>query len=205
MSGSSSGLQTRSAGVGSWRFASDLAPERVEEFIGMITASGLGLEQVPDNVSQQDAQPEEMSEADAAFARMVAANPSATVIDRIPPSEADLAFERMVAANPTAAIIDRPSAAQPSEADLAFARMVASNPTAVVIDGCGAAHADTLARIQMATNPNGMVILGPAGGGKLPTPTEGTSGGSNGWTFSKDLSPEARSEIQGMLALNGLG
>ena len=131
---------------------------------------------------------EHTSEADAAFARMVAAHPGATVLDgpRVPNADdgdaaaADAAFARMVAAHPNATVYDRPrdratEAASTAEVDEAIARIVAANPAATI-------------------------IRGPAGGGP---PLAAPASGENTWTFSADLTPERRAEIEAMIGIGG--
>lgn len=160
---------------GSWVFSTELSSEELTDIQGMIAASGLSTESAS------------LSEgADAAFARMVAANPNAQVIGgpdvaAVDSSAADEAFARMIAAYPNATVIGSP----PASMDAAV--------------HAGAAE-DAYQRF-IAEHPDMTVIRGPAGGGVLPA----TSASGSTWRFSSDLSDERRAEIMGMIGMAGLG
>ena len=146
---------------GSWVFSTELSSEELTDIQGMIAASGLSTESAS------------LSEgADAAFARMVAANPNAQVIGgpdvaAVDSSAADEAFARMMVAYPNATVIGSPATSTDAEdADAAFARMVAANPNAQVIGGPAVAAVDSSAADEafarmIAAYPNATVIGSP--------------------------------------------
>ena len=168
---------TPAAAGGSWVFSSDLSAQDLEQIQGMIAMNGLN----PGTADERSAAT--ASDADAAFARMVAAYPNATIIDG-----------PVTAAQPTS---------DAAAADEAFARLVAANPGATVIGGPGAAQTasamdvaaadEALARIA-AAHPGATVIRGPAGGAALAAVQSGATSPST-WHFSADISPERRAEL----------
>ena len=98
---------------GGWTFSSDLSADDLANVQGLIAANGL---------AQTAGSTGETADADAAFARMVAANPGARVIDG--PSDAaaspdiDAEIARVTAANPNATIIRGPAASRGTAAAL---------------------------------------------------------------------------------------
>ena len=138
--------------VDGWTFSADMSDEALADVRGLIAANGLvhgGNQPAP------SAEADRAAAADAAFARMMAAHPNATVIGGSPaaaaPIEAgraaagDAAFARMMAAHPNATVIGGATAvaapedrcefperseAEQKEADAAFEKLLAQNPEA---------------------------------------------------------------------------
>jgi hypothetical protein len=99
--------------AGGWTFSKDLSPETLAEIQGLIAANGLANSSATANPNAD----EQAAAADAAFARMVAANPGATVVGGgsavgmgAPPVDdseerkaaREAAFQQMLAENPGA-------------------------------------------------------------------------------------------------------
>ena len=94
-----------------WTFSADMSDEAMAEIRGLIAANGLAH----DGAAPPESAADRAAAADAAFARMMAAHPTATVVggarpaaadridvpERTPEEEAEgaAAFERMVAAH----------------------------------------------------------------------------------------------------------
>ena len=106
-------------GGSGWVFSSDLSPESLAQIQGMIAANGLPSSSGPAAGAGEDAAARAARAAagDAAFARMVATNPNATVIGG-GPSAAPGSEEAAASAAPT------------GEGEEAFARLLAANPDA---------------------------------------------------------------------------
>lgn len=123
------GLDTGFVRLGNWVLSSELGSGDLDQIKSLISQNGLSCEETTQNpAATVVAGPamsgpmsnEQQAEADAAFARMVAANPSATVIGVAPVTEeqqtgADAAFAQMVAANPAATVIGGAPAEQEKE------------------------------------------------------------------------------------------
>ena len=144
-----------------WVFSSELSDQRLAEIQGL-----LGLQGLNSNGSRAEATHD--GDADAAFARMVAANPGATVYGtgrtEATDDDADAAFARMIAANPGATVIGGGARVTDDDAGSAFARMVAANPAATVYGTSRTEATDddadaAFARMS-AANPGATVIGG---------------------------------------------
>jgi len=105
-----------------WTFSADMSDEAMADIRGLIAINGLAHAAPPDGaIAFPDRTADDAAAADAAFARMVAAHPTATVVEgtsapaapgggafpapertEAEQAEADAAFERMLAANPGA-------------------------------------------------------------------------------------------------------
>ena len=165
----------------SWVFSDDLSPQALEQIQGLIAMNGLNSA----TAEQSAATP---SDADAAFARMAAAFPNATIINdpasagrpTTNAAAADEAFARMVAANPGATVIgDHAAAAQP----------------AAIASAADVAAADAALAEIAAAHPGATVIRGPAGGGATLAVQSADAAAPSTWHFSADISPERRAEL----------
>ena len=127
---------------GSWVFSSDLSADELSQIQGMIAMQGL-----PSAPSANAPLPTE----DATAADTGATIIRGPAFGRSTGSEdAQAAFERLRAAHPNATVIGQPETAggdaSATDADAAFAALVAANPGATVIGGsttptCGASNA----------------------------------------------------------------
>ncbi len=106
-----------------WTFSKDLSPEALEEIKGLIAANGLSHTGGAAVAPVEDAAARSAA-ADAAFARMVAAHPGATVIGG-PPGAGDA----IVPQGEDAAAAEARAAA----AEAAFQEMIAEHPDAVMV------------------------------------------------------------------------
>ena len=159
-----------------WVFSSELSEQDIDDVRGLIAMNGLPIEGAsghgPTGDGSEDSHGRmDMSvravEADAAFERLAAEHPNATIIrgpaaggcdeSAVRAAEADAAFARMAAAYPNATIIGGPNApsadggeeptgagdaAARAEADAAFERMAVTYPNATIIGGPDTLSAD---------------------------------------------------------------
>ena len=174
----------------SWTFSADLSEQDLSQIQGLIAINGLANGHMDDGGDRAVMGGDDASaaEADAAFERMAAAHPNATivrgpagaapVVDELAAArmaEADAAFDRLAAAYPNATLYSGDDAARATEADTAFELMAAAYPNATVIRGSGgeassaedaaarAAETDAAFERMTAAYPNVPIIRGPAG------------------------------------------
>jgi hypothetical protein len=136
--------------VGSWTFSADLSPESLADIQGLIAANGIpvggagggggaGAVEGESECSAAEAAAAHKAAGDAAFARLMAANPGATVVG----GEGEGASGRGGAggvegegsAEEKAAAAAAAAAAHKAAGDAAFARLIAANPGAKVVGG----------------------------------------------------------------------
>ena len=193
-----------------WVFSSELSEQDIDDVRGLIAMNGLPIEGASGHGPTGDGSEDSHGRMDMSVRAV----------------EADAAFERLAAEHPNATIIRGPaaggcdeSAVRAAEADAAFARMAAAYPNATIIGGpdtlsadggeeptgagdtAARAEADSAFERMTAAYPNATIIRGPAAGGAVvaaPPPTSGS------WVFSADLSPDRLAEIQGLVAMNGI-
>jgi len=156
-------------GASTWVFSSDLSTEDHAQIQGLIALNGL-------SASEAASEP---ADADAAFARMVAAYPGATVIG--PPQEeastsvdeADALYARVAAAHPDATIIRGPAGgALPSVlgASPTTAELARSSAPAETDEAAQAAAADAAFAQMLAAHPGSRELApGVYSIGELPT------------------------------------
>ena len=132
--------------VGSWTFSADLSPESLADIQGLIAANGIpvggagggggaGAVEGESECSAAEAAAAHKAAGDAAFARLMAANPGATVVGGEGGGasggggggggEGEGSAEEKAAA----------AAAHKAAGDAAFARLIAANPGAKVVGG----------------------------------------------------------------------
>jgi hypothetical protein len=107
--------------VGSWTFSADMSAEELDNIKALVAMNGAPALDADESAAVSD------GGAEAAFQRMVAANPGIRVVgEPSAETEAEAAFQRMVAANPGIRVVGEPSAE--TEAEAAFQKIVAANP-----------------------------------------------------------------------------